>query len=652
LHRRAGLVLLALAIAMGLFVPGAAEARDSGASQTARADLSKLDVDYVPGEVLVEFRKNIDGSKLSNLYARHGGRAVRRMGLTSSSDVHLVRLGTSTNVTEALRRFSKSPLVVSAEPNYIWEIAQAPAPPNDPRFSELWGFNNVGQQHGVTDGGPNALTAGTFDADANVLEAWERQTGTSETVIAVLDTGVDVSHPDLAANLWVNEEEAIGEPGDDDDGNGCVDDIYGCNVLTGNGTTLLDPPNEIGYDHGTHVAGTAAAVRDNNLGVSGVCPGCRIMVVKVAEPIDDTYGLTTADTVAGFNYASRMGAQIINASFGGGEWSRSLRKAIHHAGREGALTVVAAGNENGDNDMLLNDPDESPGSFSPSFPAAHTLPTILSVGASTDGDEFGFHTQCAARKPRSQLWQCTFTNWGAQSVDVVAPGVDILSTLPGEDYAYFNGTSMATPFVAGIAGLVKSEHPSYSPKQIKNAILNTVDEPDALNTLFAFPDRVASGRFVKTDGRVDAAAALDGATTFPAAPVDSNVNRARRMPTSSISGFVKWPTDINDVYRRRLVDGRTYKVKLPVPAGKDYDLWVWKPGTKEIWQFELPCIGRFQTPSCRIAGASATPGSDDEVVCFTAGSTGRYYLHATAWLFERGSYTLRIRRVSKCPPRS
>jgi subtilisin family serine protease len=482
---------------------------------------------------------------------------------------------------------------------------------------------------------------GSSDADIDAAEAWDTQLG-SGTPIAIIDTGADVDHPDLAGQLWTNPGESCpgcDTNGLDDDGNGLVDDVHGWDFADDDGT-LLSANAFVGYDHGTHVAGTAAGALDNTTGVVGVCPGCKIMVLKIARDSDGA--MPTSAAIAAVDYAKAHGVRIANMSYGGPAWSNAERESIRTSG---LLAVVAAGNDSLDNDMALGadfDGDGSADILSPSYPAAYTLPNILTVGASNDEDKNAYSTECNAvlsSKPK-----CAFTNWGHDSVDLSAPGVDITSSVPGAAWETWDGTSMAAPHVAGAAGLVLSQNPTFTNADLKNALMNSTDRPTGLDTMYiAFAPGITGpsgtiaigtgNTFTRTSGRVNALNALTGSTANATPTTDGNVNGAAGMSKAQVSGSIAWPIDVNDVRKKKLYKGRTYRVTLIVPPGSDSDLYVWKPGTKEIWQF------------AKLQRASATVGSADEVVKFKAGSTGVYYLHVMAWVQEDGNYTLKIARV-------
>ena len=353
-----------------------------------------------------------------------------------------VQLAPEISVEAALAAYKANPFVLYAEPDFRIQLE---ATPNDPRFSSLWALNNTGQ------------TGGTFDADIDAAEAWDTTTGGGTTIVAVIDTGVDYTHPDLAANIWTNPGEIAGN-GQDDDGNGYVDDIHGYDFVNLDGDPMDD------NSHGTHVAGTIGAVGNNGVGVAGVNWNVQIMALKF---LDAFGGGFTEDAISALNYAVAKGATISNNSWGGGGYSQALYDAIRSAQAAGHLFVAAAGNDGANNDSL------------PFFPASYDLDNIISVAATDHNDNLA-----------------SFSNYGAASVDLGAPGVNILSTTPGNTYDTFSGTSMATPHVAGVVALVRDLHPEWTYGQVVTQILSTVDP------IVALAGTTVSG------GRLNAAAAV------------------------------------------------------------------------------------------------------------------------------------------------
>ena len=327
--------------------------------------------------------------------------------------------------------------VLYVEPNFVQTKLVTP---NDPNFSQLWGMHNTGQ------------SGGTADADIDAPEAWDLTTGSSNVIIAVIDSGADYTHPDLAANMWTNPGEIAGNF-IDDDGNGFIDDTIGWDFAFDDN----DPMD--GDGHGTHVSGTIGAVGDNGTGVAGVNWDVTIMPVKF---LDDTGSGTTSDAIDAINYVTMMkqaGHNIIatNNSWGGGGFSQALKDAIQLGGNEDVLFVAAAGNGGIDGIGDNND-------LTPFYPSNYNLDSIISV-ASTDRNDN----------------RSIFSNFGAVSVDLAAPGSSIRSTLPGNTYGLFNGTSMAAPHVTGTVALLKALDPSASALSIKNAILAGVDPIPAMS---------------------------------------------------------------------------------------------------------------------------------------------------------------------------
>ena len=353
-----------------------------------------------------------------------------------------VQLAPEVSVEAALAAYKSNPYVLYAEPDFRIQLE---ATPNDPRFSSLWALNNTGQ------------TGGTFDADIDAVEAWNTTTGGGTTIVAVIDTGVDYTHPDLAANIWTNPGEIPGN-GQDDDGNGYVDDVHGYDFVNLDGDPMDD------HSHGTHVAGTIGAVGNNGVGVAGINWNIQIMALKF---LDAFGGGFTEDAIAALNYAVAKGAKISNNSWGGGGFSQALFDAIRNAQSAGHIFVAAAGNESNNNDSF------------PFFPASYNLDNIISVAATDHNDNLA-----------------SFSNFGATSVDLGAPGVSILSTTPANTYDTFSGTSMATPHVAGVVALVRELHPEWTYSQVVTQILSTVDPVSAL-----------AGTTV-SGGRLNAAAAV------------------------------------------------------------------------------------------------------------------------------------------------
>jgi thermitase len=339
-----------------------------------------------------------------------GGREVRSYPQGPS----LVQLAPGVDRAGALRRLGSSPIVLYAEPNGT--VQAESIIPNDPLFDRQWGLNNAN------------------DVDVDAPEAWQVTTGNPTTIVAVIDTGIDLTHPDLAGRIWTNPGE-VGGNGRDDDRNGYVDDVHGWNFIT----DTSDVTDQNG--HGTHVAGILGAAGNNATGGAGVNWNARIMPLKFMGALGDG---SIDDAVRAIYYAVNEGARVINASWGSSTYSQSLVDAISFAGAHNVVFVTAAGNEDANNDVT------------PSYPANIRLPNVISVAAVDASGNLG-----------------QFSNYGATTVDIAAPGIAIRSTIPGGGYANYSGTSMASPFVAGVASLLVGLHPDWTAKQVVQQVLAT-----------------------------------------------------------------------------------------------------------------------------------------------------------------------------------
>ena len=390
-------------------------------------------LDAAPGELLVKYRQPMFpiGRRVVN-----GVVGAREVGEIGDLGVSRVAVEPGLSLEEAARRYGLVPQVEYAEPNVIFRTQMVP---NDPFY--------VGRQQWYYD-------------LVNAPNAWDVETGKPGVIIAVLDTGVDVTHPDLKDNVWANTAEIAGN-GVDDDGNGCVDDVHGCNFAeSGIACTgaQAGPNSNIADDngHGSFVAGVAAAKGNNAAGVTGMAPNATIMPVKVL----DCEGAGTAlAATQGILYAAKNGARVLNMSFGADEDSLTLRAAVAEAhDRYGVVIVAATGNS---------------GEAVVAFPARDER--VIAVSAAD-------HKNASSK--------ASFSNWGPE-VTVTAPGVDIISTLPtkfcgpgwscvsGQPYALGSGTSFSAPLVAGAVALILSKGPPMSPDAVKSRLTSTaVDLPD------------------------------------------------------------------------------------------------------------------------------------------------------------------------------
>lgn len=285
-------------------------------------------------------------------------------------------------------------------------------------------------------------------ADVSAPASWLAGFGAGPAVtVAVLDSGLDVNHEIFngTGRLWENSAEINGAPGVDDDGNGYVDDFHGWNFLNDN-NNLSD-----GSGHGTHVSGIVVGSTESISDVSTTddLPRVNIMVLKFLD--SDGVG-TTSDAIDSIYYAVDNGAKVLNNSWGGSGYSGSLHEAIAYSFFQNTLFVAAAGNSGTNNDS------------SPIFPASYDVPNVLSVGASNDIDQLAF-----------------FSNFGSETVDVAAPGVSIFSARPGGGLILSSGTSMSTPFTAGLAALMSAEVPHFTGFQLKRDMMESVDVLSSLS---------------------------------------------------------------------------------------------------------------------------------------------------------------------------
>ena len=346
--------------------------------QADRPHPGSLDPAFVPGELLVKFRPEVRKQAAADYQEWFNISTKRTFAINGYQHV---KLPEGVDIEEALELYLEDPDVEHAEPNYI--VYADIAPPNDTYFNRLWGLHNTGQNVNGTNG--------TADADIDVLDAWDVTTGSSNVIVAVVDSGVDTNHPDLQANIWTNPDETPGN-GIDDDGNGYIDDVNGWDFYIDDN----DPRDANG--HGTHVAGTIAAAGHNATGVTGVSWSAKIMALRFL----DAWGSgTTANAIAAIEYATAMGADVINNSWGGGGYNTSLKTAIDASD---AVVVCAAGNSGRNNDSI------------PYYPSSYNSSNIIAVAASDQDDT-----------------RASFSNYGANSVDVAAPGTNIYSAAPGRE---------------------------------------------------------------------------------------------------------------------------------------------------------------------------------------------------------------------------
>lgn len=420
--------------------------------------------DYVPGEVLIQFRAGttevVKAAVRRGVTSRHKDTVLHeRRRNDKHGDLELNSLPRGITVADAVRMLQANPAVELAEPNWIY---QHTATSNDTYYnnSALWGMYGAN----TSPANPNGSRAG---------EAWARgNTGSNSVLVGIIDEGIQIDHPELAANIWTNPYDPV--DGIDNDGNGYIDDIHGWDFAN-NDNTVYDGATTIGSDsHGTHVAGTIGAVGGNGSGVAGVNWNVGIISAKFLG----TSGGTLANAIKAINYITdlkkRHGLNVVatNNSWGGGGYSSTLLNAIVTAGKADIMFIAAAGNSGVNNDKKA------------SYPASYTCATSTS-----------FECIISVAAIDASGNKANFSNYGLKTVDLGAPGVSILSTVPNNSYANYSGTSMATPHVTGAAALYKASHPAATGLEIRNAILGNALPTPSLNRITVTGGRLNVSNF-------------------------------------------------------------------------------------------------------------------------------------------------------------
>jgi subtilisin family serine protease len=442
-YLKAGKSAFAVAVAASLTLYGCEkEAFVEDVSMSSSSDARALEQHpHVPNELLVKFKAGVAQETRTAALARISGRVTEKV-LTKAMERFGDKEGflvvhTPLAAIEAINKMRGGAEIEYAEPNYIYQHS---ATSDDPYYKNgsLWGMY-----------GDETDPANQYGSQAG--EAWAaNHTGSSTVFVGIIDEGVMYTHEDLSANIGKNPGEIAGN-GNDDDGNGYVDDVYGWD-FDGNDNTIYDGTHD---DHGTHVAGTIGAVGNNGTGVVGVNWDVKMITVKFLG----RNGGTTANAVKAVDYITdlktRHGMNIpaTNNSWGGGGFSQALYDAIERANAKDILFVAAAGN--GGRDGVGDDNDATP-----HYPSSYENANIIAVASiMKDGNKSGF------------------SNYGETSVDLGAPGSGIYSTLPGRgnksSYGSYSGTSMATPHVTGGAALYASTHSGSTAAQIKAAVLDS-----------------------------------------------------------------------------------------------------------------------------------------------------------------------------------
>jgi subtilisin family serine protease len=538
--------------------------------------------EYAPDRIIVKYRDAAakHGVERSQLLEAVGATVNRRFA--TMTDMESLRLDGAMSVEAAVARLASDPRIEFAEPSFIVTTHSVP---NDEHFDQQWGLHNVGQAI-------NDYPSQGADIDVDGPEAWDHGVGSSTVVIADIDEGVDVTHPDIAANVWTNPGEVAGN-GNDDDGNGFVDDVNGWDFLHDDATVFdgADDTSDNTDFHGTHTSGTIGAVGNNGIGVAGVCWNVRIMSLKFLQ-----FQGTTEDAIAAVDYAVMMkqrGVNIraINASWGGGSYSSGLYAAIQAAGSADILFCASAGN--GGSDGIGDDND-----VYPSYPCSFDLPNIISVASWTRYDLLS-----------------NFSNFGATSVDIAAPGSLIASTGPNGHYYFSSGTSMAAPHITGSVGLLASISPSLTGAQIKQILLDTSTP-------------VASTQPTVTGGRLNLLAAVESAIAIgggggdgdgdgdddggppppppPPSPVVTSAEWLNRRTTLYVYGRELKGTaviEVNGVAVTRMV----FEVRDQLPDGSYERIgWLARGKNKRLIPKGVPIVITVYEPTTQLRSAPIT----------------------------------------------
>ena len=491
---------------------------------------------HLEGQLLVGFDRTMPGSSKANLHASQHSAVLKQF---PEIGVDLVSLPRGKSIAAARAAYQSDRAVKFAEPNYL-RFADATTP-NDPEFTKQWALRNTGQ---TINGNDTGSTDADIDASepTGTADAWDVTSGSTSPVIAVIDTGVDVNHSDLSANLWRNSNETAGN-GIDDDGNGYVDDVAGWDFAH-NDASVYDPGETCGSErndlHGTHVAGIAGAVGNNSTGVAGVSWQVRLMPLKILAKSGGSCATgSDADAIEAILYAARMKADVINASWGAAPNNEALRQAIVAAGQAGVLFAAAAGNEGIDL------------SVSPRYPASFDLENEIVVAASDNNDALA-----------------SFSNFGG-ATDLASPGVNIYSTLPDGSYGFLSGTSMSVPHLSGSLALLRAQYPQAPSTELKNRILGNVDAKSAFGS-----QKTSSG------GRLNVNRALR--QSLPVVPSVLSPNGGEQLSAGS-STSISWKTNIPSGN-----PASQYRVEFTTNA---------RAATSESVDFESGMPGSFSEPA-------------------------------------------------------
>ena len=464
----------ALAVALSAATSHAAAFNLNDSIPTSMHDLVSLSDsgNIRANRFLVKYKQNVSKDLINSTLAAFNVENVSKLfkgfsnlniDTSTLAKWQVVELSAAENMQNAFEQLLNNPNIESVTPDIYIKANLAPNDLNQ----QLWGLKNTGQEaqkwawNEETQSNDKFFEPGTAGVDISAEAAWDIKTDSSDLVVAVIDSGIDYNHEDLANNMWVNTGEIAGN-GIDDDANGYIDDVHGYNFVDGNGDTMDD------YGHGTHCAGTIAAEGNNGIGITGVNWNARLMAVKI---LDQNGGGYLSDIAEGIIYATNMGAKVSNNSYGtfyadaelaGRSLYIPIADALRAADEAGMVAVMSSGNAK----TNLDDLSDIDGELSGTYPSDLEINNIISVAA-TDADD--------------QL--APFSNYGFASVDIAAPGVGIYSTLPGNEYGLMSGTSMAAPQVTGAAALVLAKNPELKPYEVKAILMKTGDSIAAMEDI-------------------------------------------------------------------------------------------------------------------------------------------------------------------------
>jgi subtilisin family serine protease len=437
---------------------------------------------YLAGELLVEYREDATAQERANALAAAGVRVERsvrksRSGQRNGDSRDLDLVAGTANVRSAADILRRQRAVVAAEPNWIYQHQEVS---NDPLFSTLWGLSSAGFGSGAQSVWANGVI------------------GSSTVVVGIIDEGIDISHPDLSANIWVNPYDPV--DGIDNDGNGYVDDVNGWD-FAGNTRAVYSTGADT---HGTHVAGTIGAVGGNAIGVVGVNWNVQMISGKFLTPT----GGTTADAIEAVDYFAGLKQRhpdldlvALNNSWGGGGYSGLLHAAIIRAANQGILFIAAAGNGDALGRAINNDATAS-------YPANYDT-TVAPTGITPAVPASTYNSVVAVTSINSAGAKSTWANFGANRVHIAAPGEGINSTYPAASYATISGTSMATPHVTGAVALLASQDPTLEPTELRKRLLASATPTTSVATT------------TRTGGRLNLPGMLSpvDATSLPTTPI-------------------------------------------------------------------------------------------------------------------------------------